>query len=120
MYLARGGSADGTGLLWAMGALALYLLISYGLRYRARVRRGSGRPAREALHDLEDREDAQPQQRFVSRMIMLCGGAATGLVGYATSGVVRVVAVGLTAVVGVAVWAYYDHRAETRTPATDR
>ncbi|MFF9038330.1 hypothetical protein ACF090_23015 [Streptomyces sp. NPDC014892] len=120
MYLARGGSADGTGLLWAMGALALYLLISYGLHYRARARRGSGRAAREALHDLKDREDPQPQQRFVSRMIMLCGGAATGLAAFATSGVVRVVAVGLTAVVGVAVWAYYDHRVETRTPATDR
>ena len=53
-------------------------------------------------------------------MIMLCGGAATGLVGYATAGVVRVVAVGLTAVVGVAAWAYYDHRTETRAAAADR
>ena len=120
MHLARGGSADGTGLLWAMGALALYVVIGYGLRYRARVRRGSGRPAREALRDLGEGEEPQPRQRFASRMIMLCGGAATGLVGYATAGVVRVVAVGLTAVVGVAAWAYYDHRTETRAAAADR
>ncbi len=50
-------------------------------------------------------------------MIILCGAAATGLAAFATSGIVRVVAVGLTLVVGVAVWAYYDHRVETRTPA---
>lgn len=101
-----------------MGALALYVVFGYGLRYRARVRRGSGRPAREALRDLGEGEE--PRQRFASRMIMLCGGAATGLVGYATAGVVRVVAVGLTAVVGVAAWAYYDHRTETRAAAADR
>ncbi|MDX3643004.1 hypothetical protein [Streptomyces sp. MB09-02B] len=117
MELARGGSGDDAGWLWALGALALYVLISYGLRYRARVRRGSVRPAREALHDLEDREDPPPRQRFVSRVIMLCGGAATGLAAFATSGAVRVVAVGLTLVVGVAVWAYHDHRAEARAAA---
>lgn len=117
MYLSRAASGDGVGVLWALGALALYLLISYGLQYRARARRGSGRPAREALRDLKDREDPQPQQRFVSHMIILCGAAAAGLAAFATSGIVRVVAVGLILVVGVAVWAYYDHRVETRTPA---
>lgn len=115
MHLSRAATGDGVGLLWALGALALYLLISYGLQYRAR--RGSGRPAREALRDLKDREDPQPQQRFVSHMIILCGAAATGLAAFATSGIVRVVAVGLTLVVGVAVWAYYDHRTGTRAPA---
>ncbi len=35
MYLSRAASGDGVGLLWALGALVLYLLISYGLQYRA-------------------------------------------------------------------------------------
>lgn len=115
MHLARGAGGNAEGWLWALGALALYALISYGLEYRARARRGSRHPAREALHDLKDREDPQPpRQRFVSRVIMLCGGAVTGLVAFATSGTVRVPAVALTLVVGVTVWAYYDHRTETR------
>ncbi|MCX4238251.1 hypothetical protein ACH4Y0_26230 [Streptomyces sp. NPDC020707] len=113
MYLARGGGGDPEGWLWALGALALYALISYALAYRARARRGSGHPAHDALHDLKDREEPQTtRQRLVSRTIMLCGGAATGLVAFTTSGVLRVVAVAGTAVVAVAVWAYYDHRTE--------
>ncbi|MFD0306604.1 hypothetical protein [Streptomyces sp. NPDC127119] len=119
MYLARGGGADPEGLLWALGALALYALISYALAYRARARRGSGHPAHDALHDLKDREEPQtPRQRFVSRTIMLCGAAATGLVAFTTSGTVRVVAIAVTAVVAVSVWAYYDHR--TENPAAQR
>lgn len=101
---ARGASEDTEGWLWALGALALSALISSRLEYRARTRRGSRHPAREALHDLKNREDKQPpQQRFVSRVIMLCEGAATGLVAFATSGTVRIPAVGLTLVVGVTV-----------------
>ncbi|MEU9187516.1 hypothetical protein AB0D14_23840 [Streptomyces sp. NPDC048484] len=123
MHLARGSSGDPEGWLWALGALALYAVISYALAYRARARRGSGHPAHEALHDLKDREEPQtPRQRLVSRMIMLCGGAATGLVALATSGVPRVVAVAGTAVVAVGLWAYYDQRTEhtDRTERTER
>jgi hypothetical protein len=118
VYLARGSNADPYVWLWVLGALALYALISYALTYRARARRGSAHPARDALHDLKDREDPQPPEyRFLSRVIMLCGGALTGLAAFLTSGVVRVVAVGLTAVVAVTVWAYYDHRTQRR-PST--
>ncbi|MET9559594.1 MULTISPECIES: hypothetical protein [Streptomyces] len=118
MYLARGGG-DPEGWLWALGAIALYALISYALTYRARARRGSGHPAQDALHDLTDREEPQrPRQRLVSRAIMLCGAALTGLAAYTTSGVVRVLAVAATAVVAVALWAYYDYR--THTPAAQR
>ncbi|WAU83387.1 hypothetical protein O1Q96_29080 [Streptomyces sp. Qhu-G9] len=117
MYLARGASDDADAWLWALGALALYALISYALAYRARARRGSRHPAHDALHDLKDREEPQtPRQRLVSRAIMLCGGAVTGLVAFTTSGVPRVLAVAGTAVVAVGLWAYYDHR--TETPAT--
>ncbi|MBQ0851514.1 hypothetical protein ACFU96_17230 [Streptomyces sp. NPDC057620] len=119
MYLARGGGGDPEGWLWALGALALYALISYALAYRARARRGSGHPAHDALHDLKDREEPQtPRQRFVSRTIMLCGGAVTGLIAFTTSGAVRVVAVTVIALVAVSVWAYYDHR--TENPAARR
>ncbi|MFF5480888.1 hypothetical protein ACFY5C_26620 [Streptomyces sp. NPDC012935] len=115
MYLARGSSDDPYLWLWVLGALALYALISYGLTYRARARRGSVHPARDALHDLKDREDPQPPKyRFFSRVLMLCGAGLTGLVALLTSGAVRVLAVGLTGVVAVAVWAYYDHRTERR------
>ena len=113
MYLARGSSDDPYVWLWVLGALALYALISYGLTYRARARRGSVHPGRDALHDLKDREDPQPPEyRFISRVIMLCGAGLTGLVAFLTSGAVRVLTVGLTAVVAVTVWAYYDHRTE--------
>ncbi|MFJ2262920.1 hypothetical protein ACIOKD_32210 [Streptomyces sp. NPDC087844] len=119
MHLARGSGGDPEGWLWALGALALYALISYALAYRSRARRGSGQPAHDALHDLKDREEPQnPRQRFVSRTIMLCGGALTGLVAFTTTGAVRVGAVAGTAVVAVAVWAYYDHR--TENPAARR
>ncbi|MFE2827625.1 hypothetical protein [Streptomyces sp. NPDC059271] len=119
MYLARmhgGGAPDGQAWLWALGALALYCLISYGLQYRTRARRGSSRPARDALHDLKDREEPQsPGQHFASRMIMLGGGALVGLVAFLTSGGLRVAAVAVTAVVAVTAWAFYDHRAESRS-----
>ncbi|NSL43238.1 hypothetical protein [Streptomyces sp. 8P21H-1] len=113
MYLARGSGGDADGWFWALGALALYALISYGLAYRARTRRGSRRPAHDALHDLKDREEPQaPGQRLVSRVIMLAGGGATVLVALATSGALRAVAVAGTAVAAVTLWAYYDHRTE--------
>ncbi|RZU25046.1 hypothetical protein [Streptomyces sp. BK239] len=118
MNLARGSSDDSGSLLWGLGAIALYALISYGLDYRARARRGSRHPAREALHDLKDREEPQsPRHRIVSRVIMIGGGVLTGLVAYTTSGTLRAVAAGLTAVVAVTAWAYYDHRTETRDSA---
>ncbi|MFD5341052.1 hypothetical protein [Streptomyces hawaiiensis] len=119
MYLARGSSDDDPYVwLWVLGAVALYALISYGLAYRARARRGSAHPAHDALHDLKDREDPQPpENRLVSRVIMLCGAGLTGFVAYLTSGAVRVLTVGLTVVVAVTVWAYYDHRTQTRAPA---
>lgn len=117
MFLARGSSDDPEGWLWTLAAVALYAVISYGLEYRTRARRGSRHPARDALRDLKDREDPQtPRHRFVSRVIMLCGAAATGLVAFATAttGAARIPAVALTAVVAVSVWAYYDHRTEMR------
>jgi membrane protein implicated in regulation of membrane protease activity len=118
MHLSRGSSDDPYVWLWVLGALALYALISYGLTYRARARRGSAHPARDALHDLKDREDPQPPEyRFISRVIMLCGAGITGLVAFLTSGAARVLAVGFTAVVAVTVWAYYDHRTERRASA---
>ncbi|WP_180989386.1 hypothetical protein [Streptomyces cahuitamycinicus] len=63
-------------------------------------------------------EDPQPpENRFVSRLIMLSGAGLTGLVAYLTGGVVRVLTVALTVVAAVSVWAYYDHRTETRAAA---
>ncbi|WP_053846339.1 hypothetical protein [Streptomyces sp. NRRL B-24085] len=121
MNLARGSSDDPYAWLWILGALALYALISYGLTYRARVRRGSVHPARDAMHDLKDREDPQPpRQRFVSRVLMLGGAGLTGLAAAMTSGAVRILAVGLTAGVTVVAWAYYDYRTERRAPRSDR
>ncbi|MFB8247725.1 hypothetical protein ACFY3O_04800 [Streptomyces sp. NPDC001046] len=118
MYLARGSSDDPYVWLWVLGALALYALISYALAYRARARRGSAHPAKDAVHDLKDREDPQPpEDRFVSRLIMFCGAGLTGLVAYLTGGALRVLAVGLTALVAVTVWAYFDHRTQTRAAA---
>ncbi|MEU1479919.1 hypothetical protein ACFYZ8_27190 [Streptomyces sp. NPDC001668] len=120
MHLARGSSDDPYAWLWILGALALYALISYGLTYRARVRRGSPHPARDAVHDLKDREEPQPpEQRFVSRVLMLCGAGLTGLAAALTSGAVRIVAVGVTAGLAVVVWAYYDYRTERRAPRSD-
>ncbi|MEU8979928.1 hypothetical protein ACFVXW_12680 [Streptomyces sp. NPDC058251] len=116
MHLARGTSDTLEAWWWVLGAVALYALMSYGLEYRARARRGSRHPARDALRDLKDREEPQSgRQRFVSRVIMLCGGALTALTALVTSGVVRVLVVGVTALVAVTVWAYYDHRAEARS-----
>ncbi|MFF0205218.1 hypothetical protein [Streptomyces sp. NPDC005017] len=118
MYLARGFSDDPGIWLWTIGALALYVLVTYGLTYRARARRGSAQPARDAVHDLKDREDPQPlEQRFVSRVIMLCGAGITALVAALTSGVVRTLAVGLTIGVAATAWAYYDHRTVRRASA---
>jgi hypothetical protein len=120
MHLARGSSDDPYAWFWALGALALYALISYGLTYRARVRRGSVHPARDAVHDLKDREEPQPpKQRFISRALMLCGAGLTVLASALTSGPVRIVAVGLTAGVAVVAWAYYDYRTERRVPRSD-
>lgn len=120
MFLARGSSDDPYVWLWTLGAVALYALVSYGLTYRARVRRGSAHPAREAVHDLKDREDPQPpKQRLISRVLMACGAGLTGLAAAVTSGAVRIVAVGLTAGVAVVVWAYYDYRTERRASRSD-
>jgi hypothetical protein len=120
MHLARGSSDDPYGWFWTLGALVLYALISYGLTYRARVRRGSVHPARDAVHDLKDREEPQrPRQRFVSRVLMLGGAGLTGLAAALTSGTVRIVTVGLTAGVAVVAWAYYDYRTERRAPRSE-
>ncbi|MFH9010994.1 hypothetical protein ACH4C6_06420 [Streptomyces sp. NPDC017943] len=115
MYLARGSSDDPYVWLWVLGALALYAVISYGLAYRARARRGSSHPAKDAVHDLKDREDPQPPEyRLASRAIMFCGAGLTALAAYLTSGALRVVTVGLTALVAVTVWAWFDHRTRSR------
>jgi Flp pilus assembly protein TadB len=116
MHLARGSTDDPFVWLWAFGALALYALITYGLTYRARARHGSTHPALDAVHDLKDREDPQPRdQRFVSRVIMLCGAGLTCLVAAVTSGVVRPLGVGLAIGSAVTAWAYYDYRTTRRT-----
>ncbi|MGW3667884.1 hypothetical protein [Streptomyces sp. NPDC005141] len=118
MHLARisGESAAAEGWPWALCAVALYGVISYGLQYRARARRGSRHPARDAVHDLKDREEPQSSaQHAISRVLMFGGGAAIVLVALTTSGAVRIVAAGLTAVVAASAWAYYDHRAEARS-----
>ncbi|MFD7714034.1 hypothetical protein [Streptomyces sp. NPDC059786] len=113
MQLARGLSDDPGGWWWALGALALYAVISFGLQYRTRARRGARHPARAAAHDLKDREEPQSgRQRFTSRLIMAGGAAAVVLAAAFTTGAVRVVTVGIVAVLGVTAWAYYDHRAE--------
>ncbi|WP_413760249.1 hypothetical protein [Streptomyces sp. MMBL 11-3] len=113
MYLARGSGGDPENWFWALGAVALYALISYALAYRARSRRGSRHPGHDALHDLKDREEPQsPRQRLLSRAIMLGGAAATAGVALSTSGVPRVVATAVVAVAAVGLWAYYDHRTE--------
>ncbi|WP_320783795.1 hypothetical protein [Streptomyces sp. CRN 30] len=115
MVLARGTSGDPGTWLWALGAIALYALISFGLEYRRRRRRGADEPAKEALHELKDRENPQdPKHYLLSRVVMFAGGAAVGLVALATSGVARPVLVVLTALVAVSVWAYYDHRTQDR------
>lgn len=115
MVLARGVYDDPETWLWALGAIALYALISFGLEYRRRRRRGADEPAREALHELKDRENPQSAKQYAgSRAVMFAGGAVVGLVAWATSGVARPVLVVLTALVAVSVWAYYDHRAQGR------
>ncbi|MGX1365225.1 hypothetical protein RKD19_000584 [Streptomyces canus] len=120
MHLARGSSDDPYVWLWTLGAVALYALISFGLTYRARARRGSAHPARDALHDLKDREEPQTtRQRLVSRLLMASGAGLTGLAAALTSGAVRIVTVGLTAGVAVVVWAYYDYRTEGRAAPGD-
>ncbi|GGX89496.1 hypothetical protein [Streptomyces minutiscleroticus] len=115
MYLARGFD-DGSTWPWVLGVLALYVLMSYGLEYRARRRRGSRHAARAALHDLGDRNSSaqEPAQHLTSRLIMSGGALATGLVAFFASGVLRVVAAVLVALVAVAAWAYYDYRTEPR------
>jgi membrane protein implicated in regulation of membrane protease activity len=118
MLLARGSGDDPDGWLWALAAVALYAVITYGLTYRARVRRGSAHPARDAVHDLKDREDSQPaRQRHVSRLIMLGGALVVGLAALLTSGPLRIVVVGLAGAATVVAWAYYDFRTARRTPA---
>ncbi|MFJ6723727.1 hypothetical protein ACIQPQ_02315 [Streptomyces sp. NPDC091281] len=113
--LARGAVGEPGDWLWALAALALYAVISYGLEYRARLRRGSRHPARDALHDLRDREEPQRvRDRVVSRLIMLTGGALTGLVAWLTTGGARVAAVACTAILAAVLWAWFDHRTETR------
>ena len=115
-HLDGGGAFDGRAWLWALGALVLYCLISYGLQYRTRARRGSRHPARDALHDLRDREEPQsPGQHVVSRVIMLGGAGLVGVAALVTSGGLRVAAVAVTTVAAVTAWASYDHRAESRS-----
>ncbi|MEU3548427.1 hypothetical protein [Streptomyces longwoodensis] len=118
MLLARRSSDDPNTWLWTLAAVALYAVITYGLTYRARVRRGSAHPARDAVHDLKDREDPQsPRQRYVSRLIMLGGALVVGLAVALTSGPLRIVVAGLAGAATVVGWAYYDFRTARRTPA---
>ncbi|KUN33336.1 hypothetical protein AQJ30_34655 [Streptomyces longwoodensis] len=118
MLLARGSGDDPDRWLWILAAVALYAVITYGLTYRARVRRGSAHPARDAVRDLKDREDPQsPRQRYVSRLIMLGGALVVGLSIALTSGPLRIVVAGLTGAATVIGWAYYDFRTSRRTPA---
>ncbi|MFV0129217.1 hypothetical protein ACLGI4_16165 [Streptomyces sp. HMX112] len=117
MYLA-GLPDTATEWGWMLGALALYVVVGFALEYRARRRRGSARPAKEALRDLDDREWPQsPEQYLTSRMVLLGGMLAMVPVALVTSGTVRQVALVVVGAAAVAVWAYYDHRTEKRSSA---
>ncbi|MFI1680627.1 hypothetical protein [Streptomyces sp. NPDC020607] len=122
MVLARGNSMDGPGD-WALliGILVLYLAVGFGLEYRAKRRRGADQPVKAAARGLfAEREGgaaAEPQQYFASHMVMLVGGAATGLAGFLTRGApvaVQALVMGAVAVVGIFAWAYFDYRTEPR------
>ncbi|MET9451118.1 hypothetical protein [Streptomyces cinerochromogenes] len=116
--LARGGTDDPSDWAWIAAIFALYLLFGYGLEYRSKKRRGIARPAKAAAKGLfSEREGIDPGQRFVSRMLMLCGALATGLAGYVTRNAptaVQILTVGVVALLGIFAWAYFDHRTEPR------
>lgn len=117
--LARAGTDDPSDWAWVGAAVALHLLMGYGLEYRSNKRRGVARPARAALRGLfSEREGIDPGQRFASRMVMLCGGLAAGLAGFLTRNApmaVQVPTVGVVALLGIFAWAYFDHRTEPRS-----
>lgn len=109
---------------WAGAAviMVLYLLIGYGLEYRAKKRRGAERPVKAAAEGLfSERQGglaAAPEQHFASRMVMMVGALAAGVAGFLTRGApagVHYAAMGGVALLGIFAWAYFDHRTEPRT-----
>jgi hypothetical protein len=119
VFLARGDTDDPSDWAWVAGAFELYLLIGYGLEYRAKKRRGVERPVKAAARGLFHKRDGNdPWQHFASRMVMLCGALAVGLAGYFTRHAPAAVQflVGRTAaLLGIFAWAYFDHRSEPRS-----
>ncbi|MEU7647231.1 hypothetical protein [Streptomyces huasconensis] len=119
---ARGNSIDGPAD-WALviGILVLYLAVGLVLEYRTKRRRGADKPVKAAARGLfAERQGgvgAAPGRYFVSRMVMLVGGLATGLAGYLTRSAptaVQALVVGAVAAVGIFAWAYFDFRTEPR------
>ncbi|MFD3973917.1 hypothetical protein [Streptomyces cyaneofuscatus] len=116
------GSDDPSHWAGAAVILVLYLLIGYGLEYRSKKRRGAERPAKAAAEGLfAERQGSMvtaPEQHFASRMVMLAGALAAGVVGFLTRGAptaVNWLAMGGVALLGIFAWAYFDHRTEPRT-----
>ncbi|MET9090700.1 hypothetical protein ABZX72_01260 [Streptomyces cyaneofuscatus] len=120
--LAWRGSDDPSDWAGVAVIMVLYLLIGYGLEYRAKKRRGAERPAKAAAEGLfSERQGgmvAAPEQHFASRMVMMFGALAAGLAGFLTRGAptgVHYAVMGGVALLGIFAWAYFDHRTEPRT-----
>ncbi|MGW5327595.1 hypothetical protein [Streptomyces sp. NPDC004014] len=102
---------------WAclLSILAAYFAMSYLMEYRARRRRRSPDAARQALHDLGDRQRAQPpRQHLESRLVMLGGALAVAGAAIVTPEPFRIVVTVLAGLLAVGAWAFFDHRTEVR------
>ncbi|GEK01694.1 hypothetical protein [Streptomyces sp. 1-11] len=115
MTHARGSMENASDWAWLLGILAAYFAVSYLLEYRARRRRGSPDAAPQALHDLGDRQRAQPpRQHLASRLVMLGGALAVAGAAIVTPEPFRMVVTVLTGLLAVGAWAFFDHRTEVR------